>query len=120
MEYILTDGANSDFITLCSLLDAYLDRAAGGRENRAQRVSLNTLLTDVHDVFIAYGGGRPWGAPASKPIAGRLWRSNGSLCGRTAGAGASPKASCSPLRGWRLREVMPALSWRRQGSCPGL
>ena len=59
MEYIRTDGASRDFLTLCSLLDAYLDRAAGGGEDRARHVPLHNLLTDIHDVFIAYGGGRP-------------------------------------------------------------
>ena len=38
----------------------------GGGEDRARHVPLNNLLTDVHDVFIAYGGGRPVGCAGFK------------------------------------------------------
>ncbi len=94
MEYIRTDGASRDFITLCSLLDAYLDRAAGKTApGTSPSIICSQTSTTCSSPMAAAG---PWGAPASRPTAGRLRRSSGSLYGRTAGAGALPGAPCSP------------------------
>lgn len=56
MELIYTDGRNQDFISLCRLLDDYLNEIAGGEEKRAQYIPYNTL-GDIHNVVLAYNKG---------------------------------------------------------------
>ena len=65
MNFIITDGNNSDFIDLCHLLDCFLDQIAGGRENRLQYISYNTL-DDIKDVVLAYSDKEPVGCAGIK------------------------------------------------------
>ncbi|MBP1765049.1 MAG: GCN5-related N-acetyltransferase [Firmicutes bacterium] len=65
MQFLFTDGCNQDFITLCWLLDDYLNEIAGGEKNRAQYIPYNTL-EDIHDVVIAYENNNPIGCASFK------------------------------------------------------
>ena len=69
MNYIITDGTNSDFIKLCHGLDEFLNRLVGGEENRAQYIQYNTL-DDIHDVIVAYDGDIPVGCASFKHYSG--------------------------------------------------
>ncbi len=60
MRFVDTDGGSRDFIGLCRELDAYLNELVGGEENRAQYLPYNQL-EGIHDVVLAYDGGRPVG-----------------------------------------------------------
>ncbi len=58
MEYIITDGRNEDFITLCRMLDEHLNEAVGGEKQREQYNQYNTLES-IHDVILLYDQGLP-------------------------------------------------------------
>ena len=53
MKFEYTDGCNRDFVELCHELDDFLNKAAGGEENRAEYIPYNKLA-DIHDVVVAY------------------------------------------------------------------
>ena len=65
MRFEYTDGCNKDFISLCNLLDKYLDELCGGEENRLEYIQYNKL-NDIHDVIIAYDGDIPVGSASFK------------------------------------------------------
>ena len=65
MRYENTDNHSQDFIALCRELDDFLNRVAGGEENRAQYIPYNQL-DDVCDVIIAYDGHCPVGCAGLK------------------------------------------------------
>jgi N-acetylglutamate synthase and related acetyltransferases len=65
MRFVLTDGNDRDFISLCHLLDANLDEIVGGRQNRAQYLPYNTL-EDIRDVIVAYEDDTPIGCAGFK------------------------------------------------------
>lgn len=65
MNFIYTDGRNSDFIVLCHLLDCYLNEIVGGEKNRSQYIQYNTL-DDIKDVILAYKNDGPIGCAAFK------------------------------------------------------
>jgi putative acetyltransferase len=65
MKFIYTDGYNQDFVELCRLLDDYLNKIAGGEENREQYIKYNTLR-DIHDVILAYDNTTPVGCASFK------------------------------------------------------
>ena len=58
MRYVVTDGADRDFVALCAQLDASLNQQAGGEGNRQEYVALNGLA-HIHDVVVAYDGDTP-------------------------------------------------------------
>jgi GNAT superfamily N-acetyltransferase len=58
MDYVLTDGKNSDFEALCVLLDASLEKLAGHIIDRTQYSPFNTL-EKIRDVVLAYDGSLP-------------------------------------------------------------
>lgn len=58
MEYIYTDGQNSDFAGLCILLDESLEKLAGHMIDRTQYRQYNTL-EKIHDVVLVYDGAMP-------------------------------------------------------------
>jgi hypothetical protein len=55
MDFVFTDGINSDFNDLCVLLDASLDKLAGHVVDRTQYAQYNTL-DKIHDAVLAYDG----------------------------------------------------------------
>lgn len=63
MHILHTDGANADFLALCTRLDGLLNELAGGEANRAQYLPLNTV-EKVRDAFVAYDGETPIGCAA--------------------------------------------------------
>ena len=65
MKLADTDSKNTDFILLCSMLDAHLNALAGGEEHRAEYVPHNAL-THIHDVFVLYDGALPVGCASFK------------------------------------------------------
>lgn len=65
MRFEYTDGCDQNFISLCHLLDDYLNKLAGGEENRAEYIQYNKL-DDIHDVIVAYDGDIPVGSAAYK------------------------------------------------------
>ena len=65
MRFEYTDGCNKDFISLCNLLDKYLDKLCGGEENRSEYIQYNKL-NDIHDVIIAYDEDIPVGSASFK------------------------------------------------------
>lgn len=65
MEFIFTDGRNLDFIKLCRLLDDYLNKIAGGENNRCEYIKYNTL-EDINDVVLAYEKDIPIGCASFK------------------------------------------------------
>lgn len=65
MRFIHTDGRDPAFIGLCLELDAYLNKLAGGEQNRAQYVPLNKL-DSINDAFIAFDGAIPAGCASFK------------------------------------------------------
>lgn len=65
MNFIYTDGSNSDFIGLCRLLDYYLNEIAGGEENRLQYIPYNAL-DDIEDVILVYENEEPVGCAGFK------------------------------------------------------
>jgi len=65
MNFIYTDGSNSDFIELCHSLDCYLNEIAGGEENRSQYIQYNAL-DDINDVILVYKNGEPVGCAGFK------------------------------------------------------
>jgi putative acetyltransferase len=52
---IRTDGTDSDFITLCRLLDENLDEIVGTKFQRSQYAQYNTL-EHIHNVILYYDG----------------------------------------------------------------
>ena len=65
MEFVYTNGDNSDFIELCHSLDNFLNELVGGEENRAEYIPYNRL-DDIHDVIIAYDDDIPVGIASFK------------------------------------------------------
>ena len=65
MEFIYTDGGNSDFIELCRGLDNFLNELVVGEENRAEYIPYNQL-DDIHNVIIAYDDAVPVGSAGFK------------------------------------------------------
>ena len=65
MNFIYTDGSNSDFIELCHSLDCYLNEITGGEENRSQYIQYNAL-DDINDVILVYKNGEPVGCAGFK------------------------------------------------------
>lgn len=65
MRFEYTDGGNKDFISLCNLLDNYLNESFGGEENRAEYIQYNKL-NDIKDVIVAYDGDIPVGSASFK------------------------------------------------------
>ena len=65
INYIFTDGRNSDFILLCGKLDRFLNQLVGGEENRAEYIPYNGL-DDIHDAVVAYDGKKPVGCASFK------------------------------------------------------
>ena len=65
MEFVYTNGDNSDFIELCHSLDDFLNELVGGEENRAEYIQYNRL-DDIHDVIVAYDDGIPVGIASFK------------------------------------------------------
>lgn len=65
MRFEYTNGCNKDFISLCNLLDEYLNEVCGGEENRSQYIQYNNLQ-DIHDVIVAYDGDMPVGSASFK------------------------------------------------------
>lgn len=53
MTIVHTDGENADFIELCILLDANLDKIVGRKFQREKYHQYN-VLHDIHDVVIIY------------------------------------------------------------------
>jgi putative acetyltransferase len=58
MDYIFTNGQNSEFARLCVLLDESLDKLAGHIIDRSQYIQYNTL-EKIHDVVMVYDGSLP-------------------------------------------------------------
>lgn len=58
MEFVYTDGENSDFIALCRMLDDNLNELVGGEVQRKQYIQYNTL-EHIHDVILIYDGSLP-------------------------------------------------------------
>ena len=65
MNFIYTDGSNSDFVQLCYMLDCYLNEIAGGEGNRSQYIQYNTL-DDIKDVVLVYQKDEPIGCASFK------------------------------------------------------
>ncbi|MDE6319143.1 MAG: GNAT family N-acetyltransferase [Lachnospiraceae bacterium] len=65
MQFVYTDGRNSDFIELCHGLDHFLNELVGGEENRAEYIPYNQL-DDIHDVIIVYDDDNPVGSASFK------------------------------------------------------
>lgn len=65
MRFEYTDGKNPDFIALCHDLDDFLNKAAGGEENREEYIPYNQL-DDIHDVIVAYENDVPVGSAGLK------------------------------------------------------
>ena len=60
MRYRYTEGSDPDFILLCGELDDFLNRLAGGVENRAGYLPYNHA-EDVPHVILAYEREKPAG-----------------------------------------------------------
>lgn len=58
MEFIFTNGKNSDFADLCALLDESLDKLAGHVIDRSAYIQYNTL-EKIHDVVLVYDDALP-------------------------------------------------------------
>ncbi len=58
MEFLHTDGNNSDFVALCAMLDNNLNELVGGEAQRKQYIQYNTL-EHIHDVILIYDGSLP-------------------------------------------------------------
>lgn len=77
------------FLALCEKLDAYLDRMAGGAENRKQYTPYNNTAA-LEAAFLALAGGRPIGGAGLKRAAadtGEIKRMYVVESGRGQGAG---------------------------------
>lgn len=55
MKSIITDGSDERFISLCRMLDGYLNDIVGGNEMREKYDQYNTL-EDIHDVVLLLRG----------------------------------------------------------------
>ena len=65
MQFVYTNGGNSDFIELCHSLDNFLNELVGGEENRSEYIPYNQL-DDIHDVIVAYDNDIPVGIASFK------------------------------------------------------
>ena len=65
IRFEYTNGRNKDFIQLTHYLDDFLNKLAGGEENRAEYIPFNKL-NDIHDVIIAYSGREAVGCASFK------------------------------------------------------
>ncbi len=53
MRFVVTDGNDLKFMELCEQLDQNLNEIVGGEKQREEYKQYN-LLTDIHDVILAY------------------------------------------------------------------
>ncbi len=58
MDIKYTNGEDPDFIRLCEKLDHYLNRLAGGEENRKAYIPLNATA-GIRDVYVVYDEDTP-------------------------------------------------------------
>jgi GNAT superfamily N-acetyltransferase/predicted DNA-binding protein (MmcQ/YjbR family) len=58
LEFIETDGTNSDFAILCNKLDCALDEIVGAKFQRSQYDQYNQR-DSIHDVIVVYHNGKP-------------------------------------------------------------
>ena len=63
MNFIYTDGCNSDFITLCRLLDDWLNKRMGLEQTQYNQYN---ALHDIHDVILVYENDEPIGCASFK------------------------------------------------------
>ena len=69
VKFILTNGADPDFVVLCRLLDEELNVLAGGEQKRAVYMPYNAL-SEIHDVILAYRGNLPIGCASLRRYTG--------------------------------------------------
>ncbi len=60
MKLVYTTGENADFAMLCTELDAFLNKIAGGVQNRLSYIPLNQCASVEH-VVLLYSGDDPIG-----------------------------------------------------------
>lgn len=52
-DFVVTDGENPDFVTLCAMLDEDLDKLVGAKFQRSVYANFN-LRDSIHDVLLIY------------------------------------------------------------------
>lgn len=69
MQFIRTDGENSDFVENCAMLDVDLDRRVG-KEIQRDKYSKFNKLDDIREAIVVYEDGKPVGGGAIRKYSG--------------------------------------------------